>query len=65
MLEPLSSQEQRVLRLLVAGMSNPEIARELVVSTNTIKTQIQSIYRKLNVSNRDEARQAARELNLA
>ncbi|MCL5952782.1 MAG: LuxR C-terminal-related transcriptional regulator, partial [Chloroflexi bacterium] len=62
--EPLSPQEQRVLRLLTAGMSNPEIARELVVSTNTIKTQVQSIYRKLNVSNRAEARDIAREINL-
>ncbi len=62
--EPLSPQEQRVLRLLAAGMSNPEIARELVVSTNTIKTQLQSIYRKLNVSNREQARDVARELNL-
>ncbi len=62
--EPLSPQEQRVLRLLAAGLSNPEIARELVVSTNTIKTQLQSIYRKLNVSNREQAREIARELNL-
>ncbi len=64
LLEPLSPQEQRVLRLLAAGLSNPEIARELVVSTNTIKTQLQSIYRKLNVNNRDEAREMARELKL-
>ncbi len=64
LLEPLSPQEQRVLRLLAAGLSNPQIARELVVSTNTIKTQVQSIYRKLNVSNREEARDVARELNL-
>ncbi len=62
--ESLSPQEQRVLRLLVAGLSNPEIARELVVSPNTVKTQVKSIYRKLNVSTRDEAREAARELNL-
>ncbi len=62
--EPLSPQEQRVLRLLAAGLSNPEIARELVVSTNTIKTQVKSIYRKLNVSTREEARAAARELSL-
>ncbi len=64
LLEPLSPQEQRVLRLLAAGLSNPEIARELVVSPNTIKTQIQSIYRKLNVNNRDEASEMARQLNL-
>jgi LuxR family maltose regulon positive regulatory protein len=62
--EPLSPQEQRVLRLLVAGLSNPEIARELVVSTNTIKTQVKSIYRKLDVTTREQAREAAREFNL-
>ncbi|CAG0935427.1 HTH-type transcriptional regulator MalT [Thermoflexales bacterium] len=64
LLEPLSAQEQRVLRLLAAGLSKPEIARELVVSTNTIKTQVQSIYRKLNVNSRDEAADMARQLNL-
>jgi LuxR family maltose regulon positive regulatory protein len=62
--EPLSPQERRVLRLLAAGLSNPEIARELVVSTNTIKTQLQSIYRKLNVTSRAEAGEVARELKL-
>jgi LuxR family maltose regulon positive regulatory protein len=64
LLEPLSAQEQRVLRLLAAGLSNPEIAHELVVSTNTVKTQVQSIYRKLNVSSRDEAADMARQLKL-
>ncbi|HLJ34176.1 MAG TPA: LuxR C-terminal-related transcriptional regulator, partial [Ktedonobacteraceae bacterium] len=62
--EPLSPQEQRVLRLLATGRSNPEIAQELIVSINTVKTQVQSIYRKLNVKNRWEARDAARELKL-
>jgi LuxR family transcriptional regulator, maltose regulon positive regulatory protein len=64
LLKPLSAQEQRVLRLLAAGFSNPAIARELVVSTNTIKTQVQSIYRKLNVNSRDEATDMARQLKL-
>lgn len=64
LVEPLSPQEQRVLRLLAAGLSNPEIARELFVSLNTIKTQVKSIYRKLNVSSRSEASQVARDLNL-
>jgi LuxR family transcriptional regulator, maltose regulon positive regulatory protein len=64
LLEPLSAQEQRVLRFLAAGLSNPEIARELVVSPNTVKTQVQSIYRKLNVNSRDEAADMARQLNL-
>jgi len=63
-IEALSQQELRVLRLLVAGLSNADIARELVVSTNTIKTQVKSIYRKLNVKSRDEAREVARELKL-
>jgi LuxR family maltose regulon positive regulatory protein len=63
-MEPLSQQEQRVLRLLVSGHSNPEIARELVVSINTIKTQVQSIYRKLNVRGRLEASEVARRLQL-
>jgi len=62
--EALSQQELRVLRLLVAGLSNADIARELVVSTNTIKTHVKSIYRKLSVSSRKEAREVARELKL-
>lgn len=63
-LEPLSDQEQRVLRLLVAGRSNPEIARTLVISLNTVKTHVQSLYGKLNVHNRVEASEAARHLSL-
>jgi LuxR family maltose regulon positive regulatory protein len=62
--ESLSQQELRVLRLLVAGYSNPAIAEQLVVSTNTIKTQVKSIYHKLNVNSRDQARDLARELKL-
>jgi LuxR family maltose regulon positive regulatory protein len=62
LVEPLSPQEERVLRLLAAGLSNPEIADELVVSINTIKTQVKSIYRKLNVHSREEAGEAARRL---
>lgn len=62
--EPLSRQEQRVLRLLASGRSNPEIARELIVSVNTIRTQVQSIYRKLGVNNRVAASEAGRQLQL-
>ena len=64
LIEPLSPQEQRVLRLLVAGLSNSEIAEALVVSINTVKTQVRSIYRKLNVKGRKEARSAVRGQNL-
>lgn len=64
LLEPLSPQEQRVMRLLVAGRSNAEIAGELIVSPNTVKTHVKNIYRKLAVATRDELRAAVRELNL-
>lgn len=62
--DPLSTQEQRVLRLLTSGLSNPEIAHELVVSVNTIRTQVQSIYRKLQVNNRHAAAERARTMHL-
>jgi LuxR family maltose regulon positive regulatory protein len=62
--EPLSPQEHRVLLLLAAGRSNPEIAEALVVSINTVKTQVQSIYHKLGVNSRWQAREAARRLQL-
>ncbi|QBD77653.1 transcriptional regulator [Ktedonosporobacter rubrisoli] len=62
--ESLSEQERRVLRLLVVGRSNPEIARELVISVNTVKTHVQSLYRKLDVHNRTEAGEVARRLSL-
>ena len=64
LIEPLSPQERRVLRLLVAGRTNPEIARELVVSVNTVKAQVKSIYRKLDVGSRMEAAEVARRLQL-
>lgn len=64
LLEPLTPQEQRVLGLLARGRTNPEIAVTLVVSINTVKTQVQSIYRKLNVKSRWEASEAAHRLNL-
>jgi LuxR family maltose regulon positive regulatory protein len=60
----LSRQERRVLALLAAGGSNPEIAQELIVSVNTIKTQLKQIYRKLRVSSREEACAVARHLRL-
>jgi LuxR family maltose regulon positive regulatory protein len=64
LLEPLSPQERRVLHLLVAGRTNPEIASELVVSLNTVKTQVKSIYRKLDIGSRHEASEVARRLGL-
>jgi LuxR family maltose regulon positive regulatory protein len=62
--ELLSSQEERVLRLLAAGYTNPEIAQELYISVNTVKTHVKSVYRKLNIDNRRAARRAVRRLQL-
>jgi LuxR family maltose regulon positive regulatory protein len=64
LIEPLSRQEQQVLRLLVAGRTYGEIADAEVVSPNTIKTQISSIYRKLGVSRRAEAIELTHRLHL-
>ncbi|QBD75748.1 LuxR family transcriptional regulator [Ktedonosporobacter rubrisoli] len=64
LLEPLTTREQRVLRLLVAGQTYAEIAKTLIVSPNTIKTQVSSIYRKLNVGRRAEAIARAEQLHL-
>ncbi len=46
LLEPLSGSEVRVLRYLPTNLSAPEIARELSVSTNTVKTHIRHLYAK-------------------
>jgi LuxR family maltose regulon positive regulatory protein len=62
--EPLSSQELRVLSLLTAGNSNPQIAEALIVSVNTVKGHVKNIYRKLNVNNRVQAGEVARSLHL-
>lgn len=62
--EQLSPQEVRVLRLLATGLSAAQIARQLIISVTTVRTHIQSIYRKLQVNNKVEASLAARSLNL-
>ncbi len=62
--ESLSERELEVLRLMAAGLSNPEIARKLYLSPNTLKAHAQNIYLKLDVHNRMEAVNKARQLNL-
>jgi LuxR family transcriptional regulator, maltose regulon positive regulatory protein len=64
LLEPLSDRERDVLRLLPTLLPNTEIASELFVSVNTVKTHVKSIYRKLEVSSRREAVARARQLRL-
>ncbi len=61
---PLSQRERLILRKLAAGQSSAEMAAELVVSPNTIKTQISSLYHKLNVHSRAEALAEAMRLHL-
>jgi LuxR family transcriptional regulator, maltose regulon positive regulatory protein len=55
LLEPLSSSEARVLRYLPTNLSAPEIARELSVSPNTVKTHIKHLYAKFGTHHRAEA----------
>ena len=64
LLDPLSEREAAVLRFLPTMMSNGEIAAELFVSVNTVKTHLKSIYRKLDVPDRRGAVRRARELEL-
>jgi LuxR family transcriptional regulator, maltose regulon positive regulatory protein len=63
-LEPLSNSEIRVLRYLPTNLSVPEIASELYVSRNTVKTHIQRLYAKLGTHRRGEAVERARALGL-
>jgi LuxR family maltose regulon positive regulatory protein len=62
--EHLTDREAAVLRFLPTMMSNHEIAAELFVSVNTVKTHLRSIYRKLGAADRREAVTRARELEL-
>jgi LuxR family maltose regulon positive regulatory protein len=61
---PLSDRELEVLRLLRTYLSGPDIARELMVSLNTLRTHIKNIYSKLGVNSRQDAVRRAEELDL-
>jgi LuxR family maltose regulon positive regulatory protein len=63
-LEPLSESELRVLRYLPTNLSGPEIASELYVSVNTVKTHVRNVYTKLGTHRRAEAVTRARALGL-
>jgi LuxR family maltose regulon positive regulatory protein len=64
LVEPLSERELVVLRLLAGGLSNPEIAGELVIAASTVHSHCKSIFGKLGVHNRWDAVQRARELGI-
>ncbi len=60
----LSERELEVLRLLDSSLTGPEVARQLFVSLNTLRTHTRHIFEKLQVSNRAEAVRRAREHGL-
>ena len=64
LIEPLSQREQEVLTLIAEGLTNKEIAQQLIVAPGTVKAHTSSIYRKLDVSNRTEAVARARQLHI-
>lgn len=64
LIDPLSERELEVLRFLTTGLSSTEIAQELFISVNTVRSHIKSIYGKLDVHRRRDAVQRARELGL-
>ena len=64
LIEPLSERELEVLRFLTTHLSSTEIAEELFISVNTVRSHIKSIYGKLNVHSRKDAIQRTQELEL-
>ncbi len=62
--EPLTQREQEILALVAAGLTNREMAERLIISAETVKKHLASIYGKLGAANRTEAAARARELDL-
>jgi LuxR family transcriptional regulator, maltose regulon positive regulatory protein len=64
LIDPLSERELDVLRLLGSDLDGPDIARELSISVNTLRTHTKNVYAKLGVNSRRAAVHHAAELNL-
>lgn len=64
LVEPLSQSETRVMRDLPTNLTGPEIASELFLSVNTVKTHLRHVYAKLSARNRSEAVRRGRVLGL-
>jgi LuxR family maltose regulon positive regulatory protein len=64
LVEPLSERELEVLRLIATGLSNKEIAQELVIAVSTVKSHINHIYAKLKVKSRTQAVARAQAIGL-
>ena len=62
--EPLRERELEILRLIASGRSNHEIAAQLVLGLSTVKTHINNLFRKLDVTSRTQAVARARALGL-
>ena len=64
LVEPLTNRELDILELLVQRLQNKEIADKLFISTETVKTHLNNIYQKLNVTNRRNAVERAKTLGI-
>jgi LuxR family maltose regulon positive regulatory protein len=64
LIEPLSDRELDVLRLLDSDLGGPDIARELYVTLNTLRTHTRNIYAKLGVGSRRAAVARGHDLGL-
>ncbi len=64
LVDPLTPRELEILQKIATGMSNTEIAEELIISDGTVKAHTSSIYGKLGVSNRTEAVAKSRDIGI-
>ena len=64
MIEPLTEREREVLRHVPGMMTTAEVASEMYISVNTVKTHLKSIHRKLATGHRREAVRRVRQLEL-
>ena len=62
--EPLTPRELAVLRLIASGMSNQEVAEQLVITSGTVTVHLSNVYSKLDVRSRTQAAAHAQELSL-
>ena len=64
LIEPLSDRELDVLKYLPGNLTTPEIAAEMMISINTVRTHIKNIYQKFGVHKRSQAVRRAKDLSL-
>lgn len=64
MLSRLTQREKELLKLVVQGLSNQQLAEKMIISETTVKNHLASIYRKWDVSNRNQAAFIAQQLKL-